>query len=124
MDNVPIVPAGSLTTLAHGRIPQPNLCLSLTRIQIPFKELQKRITTSLVHKTYPLSSNVLRVRYQLSIIQRTSCLIRLLVETSGNVIIKSSRFRYPADLSPSILSSLILPLRPDQPPSFELGVQR
>ena len=47
----------------------------LNPYQIPFKELQKRITTSLVHENHPLSSESPRVRYQLSIIQRTSCLL-------------------------------------------------
>src|SRR5690606_15370476 len=75
--NNPSAPYGTRSTYSppHFRVieRQSNVCLSLTRIRIPFKELQKRIATSLVHKTYPLSSNVLRVRYQLSIIQRTSC---------------------------------------------------
>src|SRR5690606_22749349 len=51
---------------------QSNVCLSLTRIRIPFKELQQRIASSLLHNNYPLSINVLRLRYQLSLIRRPS----------------------------------------------------
>ena len=41
------------------------------------KELQKHIAMSLVHQNNPLSSWFWRVRYQLSIIQRTFCLLSL-----------------------------------------------
>jgi hypothetical protein len=103
----------SLTLFSEDQAAQPNFCLSLTRILIPFKELQKHITMSLLHKNYPLSSRFLRVRYQLSIIQRTFC--------------PSCLAAFPATDAPSKLNRLkpfpILPINslPDLIPRFRFG---
>ena len=86
------------------------------------KELQKHIAMSLVHQNNPLSSWFWRVRYQLSIIQRTFCLF------------SPSHDRFPAtdDFSHSsnqTMFSIFLPSRCPSPVPFrnsfsDLGVQR
>src|SRR5690606_17554421 len=80
-----------------------------------FKELQKRIATSLVHKNYPLSSRYLRVRYQLSIIQRTFCLPVSLTASFRQLWSTQASSLYQPFLS--LLFSLSLPL-PGNPRSF------